>query len=161
MTRFPRLLTLATLLLVALAALASPPPKPNYSGTWVLNVQKSDFGPIPPPKSRTDEITQKDTRLTLVRKQVNPDGAATTVKVDCVIGGGACAVVYAQPGQLTAKAAWDGDALAIDSVLTGNGVSLNVRDVYTLSAAGKVLTIKRHISTPQGDLDATFVLDKK
>ena len=34
--------------------------KPDYSGTWKLNVAKSDFGPLPGPDSRTDVITHKE-----------------------------------------------------------------------------------------------------
>jgi hypothetical protein len=160
MTRFPRLLPLVTLLLVGLTALAGSPPKPNFTGKWVLNVAKSDFGPLPGPKSRTDEIAQKDTHLTVTRHQVAPNDQTSTVKVECVIGGGDCTTTY-QQGQLKAKASWDGQALVVDSVLSSGGVDAQVRDLYTLSADGKVLTIRRHIATGDGEGDQAFVLDKQ
>lgn len=162
MTRFPRLLTLATLLLVALVALASPPAKPNFSGTWVLDLQKSDFGPLPAPKSRTDQITQKDANLTVTRRQVAPNDQSTSVTVTCLIGGGPCTSTYSQSdAKLKAKALWEGETLVIDSVLTTSGVDFQVRDVYSLAPGGKVLTIKRHIASSQGDGDQTFVLNKQ
>ena len=161
MTRFPRLFSLATLLLVGLAALASPPPKPNLSGKWVANFQKSDFGPVTAPKSRTDEITQAGSHFTLSRSQVSVNDIATTVKVDCVIGGGDCTATHVEEGDLKAKAFWDGNALVIDSVLSTEGVEVKVHDVYTLSAGGKVLTIKRHIVAPNGEGDQTVVLEKQ
>ncbi|MCL5743643.1 MAG: hypothetical protein M1541_06915, partial [Acidobacteria bacterium] len=34
--------------------------KPNLSGTWKLNVTKSDFGPLPAPSARTDKIEHSD-----------------------------------------------------------------------------------------------------
>ena len=37
--------------------------KPNFTGTWKVNVAKSDFGAMPAPDSRTDKITHEDTDL--------------------------------------------------------------------------------------------------
>src|SRR5258707_12832743 len=53
-------------------ASASAGPKPDYSGTWKLNVSKSDFGPLPAPDTRTDTIEHKDPSLKAATSQ---DGA--------------------------------------------------------------------------------------
>ena len=46
----------------AVAFAASLAAKPNFSGTWTLNVSKSDFGMLPGPTSRTDVI-EHDRRI--------------------------------------------------------------------------------------------------
>jgi hypothetical protein len=46
--------------------------KPDFSGTWKLNVAKSDFGALPGPESRTDVITHKDPSLS---NSVTAEGA--------------------------------------------------------------------------------------
>jgi hypothetical protein len=134
----------------------------NLSGKWSLNEQKSDFGPLPPPTSRVDDITQKGDHITIVRTQVNPDGKSATLKLDCPIGGADCTTTYSSnAATVKAKAAWEGEALAIDMTLTSGENELKVHDVYTLSADGKVLTTKRHVSTAMGEGDLTLVLDKQ
>ena len=47
----------------ALALATSLAAKPNFSGTWTLNVSKSDFGMLPGPTSRTDVIEHNDPAL--------------------------------------------------------------------------------------------------
>src|SRR6267143_951192 len=46
--------------------------KPDFSGTWKLNVAKSDFGMLGGPTSRTDVITHKDPSLS---NSVTAEGA--------------------------------------------------------------------------------------
>ena len=52
------LLGVLTLLLASSVALAAD--KPDFSGDWKMNSQKSSYGPIPMPSSFTRKITQKD-----------------------------------------------------------------------------------------------------
>ena len=48
--------------------------KPDFSGTWKLNVAKSEFGALPGPKSRVDVITHKDPSLSVNVTQEGADG---------------------------------------------------------------------------------------
>src|SRR6202020_1746197 len=50
-------------LLTVTFGLARAEAKPNFSGTWKVNVAKSDFGAMPGPDSRTDKITHADPDL--------------------------------------------------------------------------------------------------
>ena len=50
----------AALTVTAFAASLAAQSKSNFSGTWKLNVSKSDFGPLPGPDSRTDVIEHND-----------------------------------------------------------------------------------------------------
>lgn len=51
--------------------------KPNLSGTWKLNVAKSDFGPLPAPSARTDKIEQSDPNLKIAITQSGEQGEFT------------------------------------------------------------------------------------
>ncbi len=70
-----RVRNIALLLALALPASVSAQ-APNLSGTWVLQVDKSDFGMMPAPTSRTDVIDHKDPTLTIKRSMVTPNGPA-------------------------------------------------------------------------------------
>ena len=43
--------TLVVALLAGPALAARQDAKPDFSGTWVLDINKSDFGQMPPPQS--------------------------------------------------------------------------------------------------------------
>src|SRR5271166_4640089 len=63
MYRLKRAAMLATLAVVALALTATAQTRPNFAGSWKLNVGKSDFGPLPPPDSETHTVIQTDAGL--------------------------------------------------------------------------------------------------
>ena len=46
-----------------LTASAMAAGKPDFSGEWKLNIDKSNFGPIPPPTSLTQTVDHKDPAL--------------------------------------------------------------------------------------------------
>ena len=59
----------------------------------------------------------------------------------------------------TAK--WDGDALVVESKGSFGDNPFTMKDKWTLSADGKVLTIQRHFSSGMGEMDQKMVLDKQ
>src|SRR5579884_4207637 len=48
--------------------------KPNFTGTWKLNVTKSDFGPLPAPQSQVNTILHSDPNITMNVVQVGDQG---------------------------------------------------------------------------------------
>src|SRR5436190_4924008 len=66
-----KLLSITFLLALPLLSVVAQQ-KPDFSGTWKLNVAKSDFGVLGGPTSRTDVITHKDPSLS---DNVTADGA--------------------------------------------------------------------------------------
>jgi hypothetical protein len=62
------LLTIATAILRG----QEQQPKPNLSGTWIFNAQKSSLK-VPVPSSMTMRITHKDPQIRLARTQVYGD----------------------------------------------------------------------------------------
>lgn len=134
--------------------------KPNFSGEWKLNVDKSDFGPLPPPKSRTDKIDHKDQSLKIARTQTNQQGESTS-ELSCTTDGKECTgTIRGVPLTLKTTVEWDGSALVFDSKGTFNGRDVQIKGKWTLSADGKTITIARHLAGQEGETDQTIVLEK-
>ncbi|HUG28540.1 MAG TPA: hypothetical protein VMK53_09600, partial [Gemmatimonadales bacterium] len=108
MLRFRTALVVALLALpVSLSAQAAP----NLTGTWILQVAESDFGPLPAPERRTDIITHDEPRLVVQRMTMSQGQEASLELTYAVDGephqndaGGAVAV---------SRVSWDGDVLVM------------------------------------------------
>jgi hypothetical protein len=59
--------------IAAAASMAIAADKPDFSGTWKMDPDKSTFGPLPPPTSITSKIDHKDPDITVATTQVGPD----------------------------------------------------------------------------------------
>jgi hypothetical protein len=152
--------------LAALAVLAGLAPAhaiaqgvPNLSGTWVLVPEKSDFGPMPAPQSRTDVIDHKEPALTIARTQVTAAGETTTSLVFAVDGKPHKNTVGQT--ELTSTLHWEGAVLVVVSLVNTPQGEVTLTDRYELSADGKTLTQARVISVPGQELSQTMVLEKK
>jgi len=132
----------------AVATPAGAQTTPNLSGTWVLQTDKSDFGPIPPPQSRTDVIVHQEPSLTIKRTVVTAAGESVLSLVYAVDG-----KPYknlANGTELTSTLRWDGPTLEMVSILPNPQGDITITDRYTLSADGKTLTQDRTL-VGQGD----------
>ena len=137
------------------------PPGPNLSGTWTLNISKSNFGQIPPPASQTDTIEDNEPAVKIAEDQkggmmgdmnmtttLSTDGQETT---SAGMGG--------SPVKSTAH--WDGSTLVVNSKASFQGADVTIKDSYSLSADGKTLTEVTHVESSMGNFDSTSVYDKK
>jgi hypothetical protein len=160
----------AALVLIAVTALAGAglaQDHPNFSGTWKLNLAKSNPGDYGP-SAQTDTITQDGSKFTVAvasstqmgdsnyTLQFTADGKKTTIAPDSP---------QATMGMLTledATASWDGANLDLltDSNFQGQ-MEIGTKAVYTLSADGKSMTVASHSTTSMGDIDTTLVFDKQ
>ncbi len=153
-----RQLILATSILAALAATAAAQSKTNFSGTWTLNVSKSDFGLIPGPTSRTDVIEHNDPALKDTVTQDSAQGNQTFALSYTTDG----KEVTNQQGPLSVKStlAWQGADLVVNSKTNFNDNDITLKSVWTLSADGSTLTENVHYTTPMGETDQKLVFDK-
>jgi len=144
---------IVSMLLLAVAAFAQEG-KPDFSGMWKMNAAQSDFGPLPPSDTRTDTITHKDPAF---KEAVNASDQQyeATYTTD---GKESKNTVMGYDMISTAK--WDGTALVIESKLDLGGSTIVLHGTLTLSADGKVLTRKTHISGMM-EGDQTLVFDKQ
>jgi hypothetical protein len=150
--------TLSALLFTSLA-LAQTTSKPDFSGTWKLNVGKSDFGPMPAPQSRTDKIEHREPALRHTTTQAREEGEGSFTINLSTDGKEAVNTVNGREARSVAR--WEGDSLVIESKFEAGGSTVTIKDKWALSADGKALTIARHYSGPEGEADATLVLERQ
>lgn len=150
---------LALALTTAAAGASVAQAKPDFSGTYVLVVDKSDFGAMPGPATRTDVIDHKDTKLLIKRTIGGPNGDQT-VTLNLAFDGKAHTNPTPQ-GDFVSTLAWDGPVLIMTTnVDTPNG-SAAIVDRLTLSPDGKTLTQKRSVSAGGQEIEQTIVLAKQ
>jgi hypothetical protein len=134
--------------------------KPNFSGEWSLNVDKSNLGPMPPPTSMTRKVDHSDPALSFTEAVVgSPQGDVTTTFKMTTDGKEATNTIMGNAAKTTAK--WDGNTLVIDMSADFQGTEIKLTDKWSLAEDGKTLTDARHIAAPQGEFDITYVLNKK
>lgn len=133
--------------------------KPEFSGTWKLNVAKSDFGALPGPDSRTDVITHKDPSMT---DDVTSEGAQGKQQytVKYTTDG---KEVTNQIGPLEVKSTlkWDGGNLVVSSKFKIGDSDVNAQSTWSLSADGKTITISVHFASTMGETDQKIILEKQ
>ena len=139
--------------------LAQAHAKPNFSGTWKVNVAQSDFGAIPGPDSRTDKITHQDPDLKVHVNQsgqmgeMTYDAAYTTDGKECTNN------VNGNVFKSTVK--WDGDGLSLETKGSFNGNEFTAKDRWALSEDGKTMTVQRHLASAMGETDQKLVFEKQ
>ena len=134
-------------------------PKTDFSGTWKLNVAKSDFGPLPGPESRTDVVTHKDPSLS---DSVTADGAQGKQQYTVnYTTDGKEALNKIGPREIKSTLKWAGSNLAISSKFVYNDMDVATEAVWALSPDGKTLTISVHFSSSMGEADQKYVFEKQ
>jgi hypothetical protein len=161
-----KMLMMASILWVV-ASVGFAQEKPNFSGTWKLNIGKSDFGPVPGPNSQTDVIEQKEDAVTISVTAVSDEGTKQyTIKY--VTDGQEKMISSDSPGahpvadvtMQSLTAAWDGPVLVVNQKLLYGDAPVTGVSRYSLSADGKVLTVDSSYSSQEGDATRTFVYDR-
>jgi hypothetical protein len=146
--------------IVAAAGMALAADKPDFSGDWKLDVDKSVFPPpMPAPTAMTRKIAHKDPAVSVDEARSSPQGDTNV------------SMKYSTDGKETtnslmgndvkSKAVWEGKTLVITSAANFGGADVKLTDKWTLGEDGKTLTDVMGISAPQGDFEMTFVLVKQ
>jgi hypothetical protein len=149
----------ALVLLVSIASTLTVIGVPDLGGTWKLNVDKSDFGLLPPPYSLEERIEHKEPSLVVHWKYSGAEGAlsgTSTYKTD-----GSKSTNLFGDIEIVSTAAWEGDSLRIESVGMMGGIELEFQDTWKLSEDGQTITIDRFMTSAMGDANQTLVLEKQ
>jgi hypothetical protein len=139
---------LASLLALPLAA------APNFSGSWILNPSKSEYGQFPAPEVMTRQIRHNDPALSMTTYQKGAPGELTTDLTYTTDG------KPSVNGPNQGSARWNGDKLVIETSRDYQGTKLTQREEWSLSADGKTLTVATHVKLPNGELDVKQVFEK-
>ena len=144
-----RQLVCLSLFLTAAAALVQAQQKPDFSGTWKLNVVKSDYGVIPGPSSRTDVIMQKEPGVT-VHVTAEGDQGKMDYTVNYATDG---KEVTNKVGDFESKstAKWEGNNLVVNSKFKFNDMDVTGVATWTLSADSKTLNINVTYTSEMGE----------
>jgi hypothetical protein len=133
--------------------------KPDFSGTWKLNVAKSDFGPLPAPESRTDVVTHKEPSLS---DTVTAEGSLGKMQYTAnYTTDGKEAVNKISELDMKSTLKWAGSSLVISSKFVYNGSDVASEATWTLSSDGKTLNINVHFTSSLGEADQKLVYDKQ
>ena len=147
-------------MLLVVTPTAAQPARPDFTGTWTLNVVRSDYGPFAPPASRIDVVEHREATIGATRREVNNRGeeragrwACTTDRVECTntLGG----------TEMKSTIHWEETALVVETKTTYQGLEAFIQDRWMLSPDRRTLTISRHAVSPQGKADQTFVLERQ
>src|SRR5579862_9252133 len=102
----------AVVAIAAFAALAVANDKPNFSGEWTADTDKSNFGPMPPPSALTMKIDHADPSVTVTRSTSGgPQGDQTLEYKYSTDGKETTNQLMGAPVKTVAN--WDGNALVI------------------------------------------------
>ncbi|HTS12005.1 MAG TPA: hypothetical protein VMH00_07805 [Candidatus Limnocylindrales bacterium] len=146
---------------LAVAADSGSAAHANLSGTWVLDAAKSDFGPMPPPDSRTETIDDKDSSVTIHIKQTGGPMGGSELTLDLTTDGKTVSNSTVMGNDAKTTAHWDGASLVVNTQVSAQGDTATLVTTYTLSADGSTLTALRAFSGPMGDAQMKFVYTKK
>ena len=146
---------------VSVTVAGDPPATPNLSGTWVLDAAKSDFGPVPPPDSRTDTIEDKEPSIKIAVNQTGGPMGSSSFTLDLVADGKNVTTSTVMGNEAKSTAHWDGNSLVVNTQVGAQGNTATLASTYTLSADGATLTVVRTFSGPMGDAQQKLVFKKK
>ncbi len=152
------LLCVVALLAVASAGF-SQDAKPNFSGKWVLDTGKSDFGALPGPNSRTDVIDHQDPKLKVNSTIKGPQGERV-VERSYTTDGKENTNTQGNT-EVKSKTRWEGKQLVTELKLEIQGNPVEIKDVWELGEDGKVLTMKRDLKSSQGETSQKLHFDKQ
>lgn len=157
---FVLMLTLVLLIVAAgVASQAQERPKPNFTGTWKFNPQKSALQLPRVPTSSIFRIKHQDPSFELSRTHVwgdKSDAWGITLTTDGTV------VIKRDGGSVNRfRGYWLGDSLVFDGVLDSEGDWATNYVVYTLSEDGKVLTAIEHYPSRRQNHDNKWVFEKQ
>jgi hypothetical protein len=151
---------LIVLLIVTASALAQTPAKPNLTGTWNMDLEKSSFGGLEAPQSARYLIRHLGSKLEM---QYEQDGHIT--RVDVTPDGEEHVLETGPDNENLARVYWSGAVLVFEGrirpMASSNALPIKWTSRWSLSPDKKVLTIERHIASQQEAVDQKVVFEKQ
>ena len=127
----------------------------------LLQTDKSDFGMMPGPTSRTDVITHAEPKLTIKRSLESEQTGKVTSDLVYAIDGKEWKNTTADGNELRSTLKWDGAVLVVTSQITTPNGDATITDRFSLSSDGKTMTQDRVISIQGQELTQKMVLAKQ
>lgn len=145
---------------VASAQAEAPAAKPNFTGRWRMQKDKSNFGSFQVPDIVVQIVEHRDPTMNI--HTVETRGKQTTTADVSYFTDGTISNNVINGRQAESKGFWDGKALNIrTSEKTSKGDDVVIEDRWELSDDGQTLTRTSHIITEKGSVDMTLVAQKE
>ena len=139
----------------SLALMVQAQSKPNVTGTWKMNAEKSKFE-RGGPQSITIKFDQQGSTLTESFMMTNDRGDRTINFTYTLDGKEAVQDMGGQPIKTTAR--WEGESLVIEFK---NDQGFNFVRKFTMAGDGKTMTIDVKQTSPNGAATDTVLLEKQ
>jgi hypothetical protein len=139
---------------------ADSPARPNFSGRWRMNKEKSDFAKFKMPDMIVRVIDHHDPTMNVHTVQTTAD--KTTSSDVSYFTDGVTSSNVVNGRDAASRTFWDGDALVVRTDMkTAKNEDEQIEDRYELSAEGTILTTTSHVVTSKGDVTMKLVCDKE
>ena len=149
------------LIAIASVCLLSASPalaKPDFSGSWKIVMDKSDFGPLPPPEKLEQVVDHKESDVKVALTQVGQQGE---VKVEFNYSTEHETENKFRNALMKSNAKWDGDKLVVVSKMELQGNEIVLQDTWSLADEGKTLVLDRKFASPQGEIEMKHVFTRQ
>jgi hypothetical protein len=110
--------------------------KPDFSGSWVLDKEKSDFGGTPAPESMTEVIEHREPKFVITTTTQQPSGEDRRIVRFTTDGAENTNEFAGHKVKTTTR--WDGDKLV---TVVEDQAGMHFTETRTLSANRKIETI--------------------
>jgi hypothetical protein len=136
--------------------------KPNFSGTWVLNMHKSKLGMPAVPVGAIWVIEHEGTKFRLERTEIYRSGLHDKQTLDLVTDGKQELVQQDGPYHEVSRMYWSGNALVLDTKITTSDGAKETAEGrtmirYSLSADGKTMTATESNQVPDAKWGSRWV----
>jgi hypothetical protein len=132
--------------LAAVLPLCGQAGKPDFSGTWTLDRDKSELGSGGGGRmaATTVVIEHKDPQLTIKRTIQTQSGDERVIEAKYTTDGKTNTNETAR-GSVESKTIWEGSKIVTDSTRQTQNGTMEIRETYSFSADGKTLTIQNAV----------------
>src|SRR5260370_33777302 len=149
---------LIRLALLALPLSGADGPKPDFTGDWKMNAEKSDFGQLPRPLAYERRVDHKDPLIRMVARQSTQMGEQTVVA--SMRTDGVQTTNGTRTGDTRTTGRWQGRDLELTTTKQVDGGEAVTRELWSLSGDGKTLISTTQLKTPRGEFHVKMVLEK-
>jgi ABC-type uncharacterized transport system permease subunit len=163
-----KLLSIASFFILSLLLSNVSAQKTNFSGTWVLNEGKSQFGESRFRMGAVKAIVKQDENsISADFTRRRPNGEETTSTEKFTLDGKECTNSNAEQTRVkksTVTFSEDGKTMTINSTTTferdGNTMEIKSVEIFKMSEDGKNITVETTSTSQRGEFKATLVYDK-
>jgi hypothetical protein len=131
----------------------------DFSGTWVLNVMRSEFAGETPPSSKMQQVEHKEGELVVTIDEIGERGTVHGVARYAIDGQDSINDVLGHP--MTSSISWDGAVMIMRTWGRFGNTDIMLVDRWSLSPDGMTLTIAREFHGHGQIIHQALVFDRQ